>query len=127
MKKSFSMIELIIAILIIGILAAIAVPKMISFKEEAELAAEQKILGGVRSGISIYYIESAVQGRAPLFPQELDNAGFSAVSVTNPFFTNLLSSPGLIDGDWQKLNATSYRGPSGAVYNYDSIKGTFLE
>jgi type II secretory pathway pseudopilin PulG len=58
-KKFFTMIELLIIIVIIGILAVIAVPKFISMRIDAINAAGQANIAALRSAISSYYSNSA--------------------------------------------------------------------
>ena len=60
-KDSFTLIELIIVMVIIGILAAIVIPKFINFREEAEKAAEEAIIGAIQSGIYIKTAEEEVR------------------------------------------------------------------
>ncbi|MFQ6007763.1 MAG: prepilin-type N-terminal cleavage/methylation domain-containing protein [Candidatus Zixiibacteriota bacterium] len=56
----FTLIELVIIIVILGILAAVAIPKYQNLAAEAKEAACRAALGGLRSGISIYYANQAV-------------------------------------------------------------------
>ncbi len=51
MKKAFTMIELIFVIVILGILAAVAVPKMGSAKTNAEIAKGKTDVATIRSSI----------------------------------------------------------------------------
>lgn len=51
--RGFTIIEIIIVIVILGIIAIVAIPKFISFKKEAEQAAEDATIGAVQSGIYI--------------------------------------------------------------------------
>lgn len=58
--KGFTLIELIIIIVVLGILASVAIPKYKSIVAEAREASCHGALGGLRSGISIYYANEAV-------------------------------------------------------------------
>lgn len=51
-KKAFTMIELIFVIVVIGILAAIAVPKMAATRDDAQITKGLATLASVRSALS---------------------------------------------------------------------------
>ena len=53
--KGFTLIELIMIIVILGILAAVAIPKYFDLQTQAKVSAEKGVVGGVRSGIATYY------------------------------------------------------------------------
>ena len=126
MSKSFTMIELMIVIIIIGILASMAIPRFIEYNRDAEEAVEAQIVGRVKVGLNTYYIEAIINNQTDLYPSELDSAPNGPASASNPLFSNVLT-PGITDSNWLK-NGNEYTGPSTTVYEYEgSTTGRFIE
>jgi len=70
-RKGFTLIELVMVIVILGILAAIAIPKFISLAENARRASCQGSLGALRTAVSAYYAQTAVTSGTAAFPANL--------------------------------------------------------
>lgn len=117
-QSGFTLIELIMVIVILGVLAVVAVPKYINLTSDANTSAEKGVVGGVRAGIQTYFAQTKT------FPASLDAASIAACSDTNACFDTVLAQGG-ITSDWTKASATTYTGPAGITYTYTAASGTF--
>ena len=97
-RKGFTLIELVVVIVILGILAAVAIPKYIDLSDKAEEASCKAQRGVVASACSLYYASTAASTGTGAFPPTYDSASLYADGVTPSC-------------------------PAGGTWTYDSSKG----
>lgn len=114
--------EVVLVIILLGILAAVAVPRFFDTGNTGKQEAEETIVALVRTGIESHYNRAVTRGTTPLYPAALDVASDGAASPSNPFFTNVLTQP--VTDNWTKSGNT-YTGPAGNSYTYNSGTGAF--
>ena len=92
-KAGFTLVELVVVVIVLGILAGVAIPKFTDFTGDAKSSALKGSLGGVRAAISNYYAYSATNpggsvGYPPL--TELNTAGtvMAQEMPDNPYSTS---------------------------------------
>ena len=107
-ESGFTLIELVIVIVILGILAAVAIPKYEDMREQARVATVKGQLGSIRSAIAIQYARNALNGTAT-FPT-LDGTIFADGRVPKEPINNsnaVKTTAGVDDtGGWQYTAAT---------------------
>jgi MSHA pilin protein MshA len=102
-QSGFTLIELIMVIVILGILAAVAVPKFVDLSGNAKASACKANMAAIESAAAMAYADSAAAGKAK-FPAKTS----IMASSNNPHFAT----------------GKAPTCPSGGTYTYDETKGT---
>lgn len=62
-KNGFTLLELVIVIVILGILSVVAAPKFLSIQKDAKISALHGLEAAIKGGISIIYSKSILSGK----------------------------------------------------------------
>jgi len=77
-RPGFTLVELVVVVLILGIIAAVAAPKMFDTADQAKESSAAMLAAIVRDRIDLYYAANAA------YPDTIDPAWFRG-PLTNPF------------------------------------------
>lgn len=117
LRRAFSMLEIMVVVMIIGVLAAVVVPRFGGVTSDAKSGAAEGALGGVRSGIAAFRSKAILAGTSP-FPTSAQLTTLGTVLQTsmpkNPF--NNLATVQTVT--LAQANARTVVNPTTAGWNY---------
>ena len=67
-NKGFTLVELVIIMVILGVLAAVAVPRLGSSIDSSEAAAEEAVIGNLKSAIEVWAMDQVVANSLKSYP-----------------------------------------------------------
>ena len=134
---AFTMVELVFVIVVLGILAAVAIPKLAASRDDAILVKGKSQISAIRSGIVMQKSKRLLEGKTPYIPRTLDANGSSDDLFHGGGHGNILEyglQNDTKDGSWKKISIAST--PVKILYDfhlenttvrftYDSANGRF--
>lgn len=139
-QQGFTLIELVIVIIILGVLAATAAPKFIDIRSDANKSVLQSMGGAILSGSNLVYAKSIIQGveNQASANVDIDGDGNNDVETTYGYpsadRTNGIANALALGNDWAYgdrfnhsafvVTSSSIAGFSGITNNNISITGT---
>ena len=128
--KGFTLIELIIVMVILGIMAAVAVPRYLDSISNAEESAENAVISSIRAGLKAAANDSLyTNGRASWPTNPFDALAEKPVGYFTDAETGLPVNPGRAneDGEWTFNTSTSqitHQRNDNSRHAWDYNKGT---
>ena len=123
-ERGFTLIELIIVTIVLGIMAAVAVPKLIGTIESSEEAAEQAVITELRAAVEQYAQDQYVLNGRYKYPSnpfdlvEVDGyVGDHQVQYIEDVFQHMVSDGSwMIDTNWGGMSYVFHRRRGNQVY-----------
>jgi prepilin-type N-terminal cleavage/methylation domain-containing protein len=112
LEMGFTLIELVMVIVILGILSMVVLPKYVNLKNQANIAALKGTLGAIRATVGLYYTSTAVFGTDASYPSGVTTDLFADSRIPSEPISNKSASTNTFTGQ----GGWAYFSGGGTVY-----------
>lgn len=133
-RNGYTMMELIFVIVILGILAAVAIPKLAGTRDDAQIAKGRSDVAAIRSAIVSERQGRLLQGSSS-YISKLDKSGSDGLlfddndtNTTNGSLLQYGIKAGSGNGEWAKVDGDTYSFTATGTsvnFDYNNANGTF--
>ncbi|WP_283104287.1 type II secretion system protein [Shewanella gelidimarina] len=102
-KNGFTLIELVVVIIILGVLAVVAAPNFINLKSDAVLANMETLEGTLKSTNQLVYSKAVLEGQEKLEQGSIVNNGTTIMTSFGYVAATSTNIPNAIEGSFEAI------------------------